>query len=71
MKFILCFHYLHRLSKCGAYEMVSRGYLLGNPKTDPTYANFQIPFAHGMALISDELYQVICLFYSCQASATK
>ncbi|XWS14809.1 hypothetical protein CRYUN_Cryun35bG0040300 [Craigia yunnanensis] len=34
-----------------------QGYILGNPKTLPTLeANSQIPFAHRMALISDELY---------------
>ena len=36
-----------------------QGYLLGNPITEPameTRAGFQ--FAHGMGLISDELYEV-------------
>ncbi|XP_024922908.1 serine carboxypeptidase-like 1 [Ziziphus jujuba] len=34
-----------------------QGYLLGNPGTEPGEGNFAIPFAHGMALISDELYK--------------
>ncbi|MED6208073.1 hypothetical protein PIB30_041628 [Stylosanthes scabra] len=34
-----------------------QGYLLGNPLTTRTEKNYKIPFAHGMALISDELYQ--------------
>ncbi|XP_020968538.1 serine carboxypeptidase-like 12 [Arachis ipaensis] len=33
-----------------------QGYLLGNPVTTRTEKNYKIPFAHGMALISDELY---------------
>ena len=37
-----------------------QGYVLGNPVTDPNFEdNFEIPFAHGMALISHELYKVI------------
>jgi len=36
-----------------------QGYVLGNPLTDyTTGSNSRIPFAHGMALISDELYEV-------------
>ncbi|CAJ2655763.1 unnamed protein product [Trifolium pratense] len=34
-----------------------QGYLLGNPVTTRTEKNFQIPYAHGMGLISDELYE--------------
>ncbi|KAK7350029.1 hypothetical protein VNO77_08065 [Canavalia gladiata] len=33
-----------------------QGYLLGNPITTRREKNERIPFAHGMALISDELY---------------
>jgi len=36
-----------------------QGYVLGNPLTDYAIdSNSRIPFAHGMALISDELYEV-------------
>ncbi|KAH1124188.1 hypothetical protein AAZX31_06G044000 [Glycine max] len=34
-----------------------QGYLLGNPITTSTEKNYEIPFNHGMALISDELYE--------------
>ncbi|CAH2067041.1 unnamed protein product [Thlaspi arvense] len=35
-----------------------QGYVLGNPITESeTHTNSRIPFAHGMALISDELYE--------------
>ncbi|GAV57714.1 Peptidase_S10 domain-containing protein, partial [Cephalotus follicularis] len=35
-----------------------KGYLIGNPATDPKFdENSKVPFAHRMALISDELYQ--------------
>ncbi|KAK4368709.1 hypothetical protein RND71_012501 [Anisodus tanguticus] len=35
-----------------------KGYLLGNPITSKsTEDNYQIPFCHGMGLISDELYE--------------
>ena len=34
-----------------------QGYLLGNAATTRVEKNYQIPFAHGMGLISDELYQ--------------
>ncbi|KAJ4902814.1 Serine carboxypeptidase-like 13 [Raphanus sativus] len=35
-----------------------QGYVLGNPLTDIKFDhNYNIPFAHGMALISDELYE--------------
>ena len=37
-----------------------QGYLLGNPVTDYKYdGESKVPFAHGMSLISDELYEVI------------
>ena len=36
-----------------------QGYILGNPATDPSNDNYQIPFAYGMTLISKELYKVI------------
>ncbi|XP_028075985.1 serine carboxypeptidase-like 17 isoform X1 [Camellia sinensis] len=41
-----------------------KGYLLGNPSTTPNDRNYAIPFAHGMGLISDELYE--SLQRSCQ-----
>ncbi|KAG4389918.1 hypothetical protein GLYMA_06G181700v4 [Glycine max] len=34
-----------------------QGYLLGNPSTTRREDNYKIPFAHGMTLISDELYE--------------
>ncbi|KAK0603583.1 hypothetical protein LWI29_006485 [Acer saccharum] len=35
-----------------------QGYVLGNPETDPKYdVNSEVPYAHRMALISDELYK--------------
>ncbi|KAF8030984.1 hypothetical protein BT93_D0234 [Corymbia citriodora subsp. variegata] len=35
-----------------------QGYVLGNPITDPRFdQNAPVPFAHGMGLISDELYE--------------
>ncbi|PSS17306.1 Serine carboxypeptidase-like, partial [Actinidia chinensis var. chinensis] len=34
-----------------------KGYLLGNPLTFPDENNYEVPFAHGMGLISDELYK--------------
>lgn len=37
-----------------------QGYVLGNPVTDfNNNDNWRIPFAHGMALISDENYQIL------------
>jgi len=36
-----------------------KGYLLGNAATTGKEKNYVIPFAHGMGLISDELYDVI------------
>lgn len=36
-----------------------QGYILGNAATEPTVEeNSKIPFAHGMGLISNELYEV-------------
>ncbi|KAL5157458.1 Serine carboxypeptidase-like 19 [Glycine soja] len=34
-----------------------QGYLLGNPATTRRHENYRISFAHGMGLISDELYR--------------
>ncbi|KAF3641148.1 Serine carboxypeptidase-like 1 [Capsicum annuum] len=37
-----------------------KGYILGNPMTiNPDELNYRIPFAHGMGLLSDELYKVL------------
>jgi serine carboxypeptidase-like 19/serine carboxypeptidase-like clade 1 len=38
-----------------------QGYLLGNAVTTEKETNYKIPFAHGMGLISDKLYEVIDL----------
>ncbi|KAG1341812.1 putative Serine carboxypeptidase-like 18 [Cocos nucifera] len=36
-----------------------KGYLVGNPATDEKFDNGAfVPYAHGMGLISDELYEV-------------
>ncbi|XP_076919354.1 serine carboxypeptidase-like 11 [Bidens hawaiensis] len=40
-----------------------KGYVLGNPMTFPEETNYQIQFANGMGLISDELYK--SLFHKC------
>ncbi|CAJ1973480.1 unnamed protein product [Sphenostylis stenocarpa] len=36
-----------------------QGYLLGNPSTTSAEKNYEIPFNHGMAFVSDELYESI------------
>lgn len=43
-----------------------QGYVLGNPATDPGFDdNAPVPFAYGMGLISDELYEVTqCFAYA-------
>ena len=41
-----------------------QGYLLGNPITTRREKNYQIPYTHGMGLISDELYEVLLLLFS-------
>ncbi|XP_076949441.1 serine carboxypeptidase-like 10 [Bidens hawaiensis] len=41
-----------------------KGYVLGNPLTFPGEDNYQIRFANGMGLISDELYK--SLFHMCR-----
>lgn len=41
-----------------------KGYILGNPITQiKSEDNSKIPYAHGMALISDELYEVWYIWY--------
>jgi len=41
------------------YSYQNQGYILGNPITYfEVDQNYRIPFSHGMALISDELYEV-------------
>ncbi|KAL1192201.1 Serine carboxypeptidase-like 3 [Cardamine amara subsp. amara] len=53
---------VQQISK-GNYECCNppinlKGYVLGNPITDfASDYNYRIPYAHGMAMISDELYQ--------------
>uniref|UniRef100_A0A803MRC5 Uncharacterized protein n=1 Tax=Chenopodium quinoa TaxID=63459 RepID=A0A803MRC5_CHEQI len=39
-------------------QFLRKGYILGNPATDRFIdSNYQVPFAHGMGLISDEQYE--------------
>ncbi|KAJ8541205.1 hypothetical protein K7X08_002021 [Anisodus acutangulus] len=40
-----------------AYQVLRKGYILGNPSTFEGEKNYEIPFAYGMGLISDELYE--------------
>jgi len=40
-----------------------QGYVLGNPLTIRKEKNYKIPYAHGMGFISDELYEVIELYF--------
>lgn len=35
-----------------------QGYIIGNGVTFLAQQNYKVPFAHGMGLISDELYKV-------------
>nr|BAB09519.1 serine carboxypeptidase [Arabidopsis thaliana] len=38
--------------------IIEQGYVLGNPVTDKNIeTNYRVPFAHGMGLISDELFE--------------
>ncbi|KAH0854781.1 hypothetical protein HID58_039920, partial [Brassica napus] len=40
------------------FKKSPKGYVIGNPTTDQEFDyNHRVPFAHGMALISDELYE--------------
>ncbi|XP_021718601.1 serine carboxypeptidase-like 17 [Chenopodium quinoa] len=44
-----------------------KGYILGNPATDRFIdSNYQVPFAHGMGLISDEQYESLQRTYKGQ-----
>lgn len=60
---------LHKLSIlplrreiCSIWILILQGYLVGNGCTDDVYdGNALVPFAHGMALISDELFEVSIL----------
>ncbi|XP_022572054.1 serine carboxypeptidase-like 15 [Brassica napus] len=42
---------------CCKPQINLQGYVLGNPVTDYVGYNWRIPFAHGMGLISDEIYE--------------
>ncbi|WOG91892.1 hypothetical protein DCAR_0311147 [Daucus carota subsp. sativus] len=57
-------------NEAGLEQFVNlKGYLLGNPKTFPADQDFVIPFAHGMGIISDELYE--SLKQSCRSGYEK
>ncbi|KAG7533933.1 Alpha/Beta hydrolase fold [Arabidopsis thaliana x Arabidopsis arenosa] len=46
---------------CCKPQINLQGYVLGNPGTDVDIdPNYRVPFAHGMALICDELYERTC-----------
>ncbi|XP_057974842.1 serine carboxypeptidase-like 2 [Malania oleifera] len=55
----LVFHQMSDGNEGGLEPIINlKGYLLGNPVTSPAVdGNFGVPFAHGMGLISDELYE--------------
>lgn len=40
-------------------RLTFKGYILGNPLTFPLESNYWIPYAHGMGLISHELYELL------------
>ncbi|CAF2079605.1 unnamed protein product, partial [Brassica oleracea] len=51
-------------SFCFVFLLQQQGYVLGNPVTDfDLDNNTRVPFAHGMALISDELYESVSRIY--------
>nr|GMD96400.1 serine carboxypeptidase-like 2 isoform X1 [Ipomoea batatas] len=43
--------------EAGITRINLKGYLLGNPFTTPDNDDYQVPFAHNMGLIPDELYE--------------
>ncbi|XP_031125297.1 serine carboxypeptidase-like 13 [Ipomoea triloba] len=43
--------------EAGITRINLKGYLLGNPYTTPNNNDYQVPFAHNMGLIPDELYE--------------
>lgn len=45
---------------CAYIRKYLQGYMVGSPLTDPKYdRNSIIPYAHGVGIISDQLYEVI------------
>lgn len=47
-------------NEAGMKHMNFKGYMVGNGAADPMFdSNSKVPFAHGMGLISDELYQAV------------
>ncbi|CAH8338295.1 unnamed protein product [Eruca vesicaria subsp. sativa] len=50
---------VHEFLQKQLFKKSQKGYVLGNPITsNGSPINYRIPFSHGMALISDELYEV-------------
>ncbi|XP_020520356.1 serine carboxypeptidase-like 18 [Amborella trichopoda] len=43
-----------------------KGYLLGNPVTQKEYDTVQVPAAHRMGLVSDELYEIHSSSFKCE-----
>lgn len=53
-------HFISQGNENGMLPFINmKGYILGNPVTTPADDNYHVPFAHGMGIISDELYEAL------------